>query len=393
MTVEVIEGEARELEPERAIVPVSALPQTQVIMGAAALALMSPEEFDRNLLALEVARERADRIKKALMKEGTDYGTVPGVTKAFLWKSGAETLDGAFGLVPTFDVVRITGDGITEPPYSFHAHSLIHLGSKDGPIVGEGFGTCNPWESRYRYRNGERLCPNCGKPAVIKGKAEYGGGWLCWAKKDGCGSKWPDGDQAIEGQNVGQVENPDPYDLENTCAKMAEKRAHIDGSIRATRTSGLFTQDDDSPAVKREAERAAVREAPALETGEGGSIIGTAEATRKAMSNWMLKAPAADGLHTLGFRLRSGTSAILVEARGSLAEALDAFRKDVEGERVTVWGTVTDRSFEEKGTTVTFQVLAATRIRVPELGDLPQSTEAESVAMFSDKPDIDEIDW
>lgn len=34
-------------------------------------------------------------------------------------------------------------------------------------------------------------CPDCGETkAVIKGKAEYGGGYLCFKKKGGCGAKW-----------------------------------------------------------------------------------------------------------------------------------------------------------------------------------------------------------
>ena len=34
-------------------------------------------------------------------------------------------------------------------------------------------------------------CPGCGETkAVIKGKAEYGGGYLCFKKKGGCGAKW-----------------------------------------------------------------------------------------------------------------------------------------------------------------------------------------------------------
>jgi len=37
----------------------------------------------------------------------------------------------------------------------------------------------------------EIVCPDCGSGAsVIKGKAEYGGGYLCFKKKGGCGSKW-----------------------------------------------------------------------------------------------------------------------------------------------------------------------------------------------------------
>ncbi len=34
-------------------------------------------------------------------------------------------------------------------------------------------------------------CPTCGKSeSVIKSKAEYGGGWCCYKKKNGCGAKW-----------------------------------------------------------------------------------------------------------------------------------------------------------------------------------------------------------
>ena len=34
------------------------------------------------------------------------------------------------------------------------------------------------------------LCPVCGKDAIIQGKPEYGGGWVCFSKKGGCGAKF-----------------------------------------------------------------------------------------------------------------------------------------------------------------------------------------------------------
>ena len=33
-------------------------------------------------------------------------------------------------------------------------------------------------------------CPKCGAEAIIKGKEEYGGGWLCWKEKGGCNAKF-----------------------------------------------------------------------------------------------------------------------------------------------------------------------------------------------------------
>jgi hypothetical protein len=38
-----------------------------------------------------------------------------------------------------------------------------------------------------------KICPKCGnQSAIIKGKEEYGGGWLCYKNKGGCGYKWHD---------------------------------------------------------------------------------------------------------------------------------------------------------------------------------------------------------
>ena len=52
-------------------------------------------------------------------------------------------------------------------------------------------GDSRPVQSRP---TGNPDCPNClSSEAVIKGKEEYGGGWVCWAKKGGCGINFQDG--------------------------------------------------------------------------------------------------------------------------------------------------------------------------------------------------------
>ena len=55
-------------------------------------------------------------------------------------------------------------------------------------------------------RGKQNLCPKCGKSAIIKGKAEYGGGWLCFGKKGGCGAKFTDAEWEAAGDT--QVVNP-----------------------------------------------------------------------------------------------------------------------------------------------------------------------------------------
>lgn len=256
MTTE-IEGEVIDVGGrELAVVPTPA-PAQSLIVGGAALASMSDADFEANLVAMRRGIDRVRRIMETALVEGEDYGRIPGVKRAFLYKSGAEILGRLVGYAASFRIERVVGDGVTAPPLAILAYAEIHLADTRGSVVAEGVGEANSWETKYRYRRGERACPDCGATAIIKGKAEYGGGWVCFKKRGGCGAKWPDGAAIIEGQQIGDVENPDPWDLANTLAKMAKKRAFVDGILTATATSGLFTQDEDSPPVQPAAGSAA----------------------------------------------------------------------------------------------------------------------------------------
>ncbi len=211
--------------------------------GTRALAMLSDAEFERQLTGIRQGQQRIARMQKELLIEGVDYGNVPGVDKPSLGKPGAEKLGLAYSLAARVETRLTIGDGLTAPTITYDATCHLHLGSFDGPEVGVGHGSCNSWESKYRWRNQERLCPTCGNPAIIAGKAEYGGGWLCFKKRGGCGAKFGSEDPRITGQQVGREENPEPWDLANTLMKMAEKRSHVDSILRTTAASGIFTQD------------------------------------------------------------------------------------------------------------------------------------------------------
>jgi hypothetical protein len=98
-------------------------------------------------------------------------------------------------------------------------------------------------ESKYRWRSAARKCPSCGKETIIKGKEEYGGGFVCFGKKGGCGAKFKDDDPAIIEQPSGKIENTDIADTCNTVIKMSKKRAYVDAVITACAASDIFTQD------------------------------------------------------------------------------------------------------------------------------------------------------
>jgi hypothetical protein len=201
-------------------------------------------------IPIEALLARVEKIREAqrrAMKHGLHYGEIPGVSKPTLLKPGAELLGMLFQLAPQFKPEdRWDGEHLEVVVTC----QLYHAPSQT--LLGEGLGSCSTKESKYAWRKGERVCPSCGEPAIIKGKEDFGGGWICWNKpekgKHGCGAKFKDGDESIELQTVDRVPNPDLADQYNTVRKMACKRAHIAATLFVTCASEIFTQDvEDMP--------------------------------------------------------------------------------------------------------------------------------------------------
>lgn len=187
-------------------------------------------------------------IMKTEMKDGEHFGTIPGCgPKKCLLKSGAEKLNLLFRMAPRFktDVIDL-GNGHREYRIVTELYSIT-----TGKFLGEGVGSCSTMETKYRYRDEKRRCPACDGEFIIKGKEEYGGGWLCYAKKGGCGEKYKDDEPAITEQVIGKIENIDIADTYNTCFKMGKKRSLVDGTLTATAASDIFTQDieENAPEV------------------------------------------------------------------------------------------------------------------------------------------------
>lgn len=216
------------------------VPQTD---GVQAMALLSEEAFNARLASLKAGQERIARVQREYMEVDVDYGLIPNTPKPTLFKSGAEKLAQLYGLAARIESQFIGGDNEKTPPLTYDSQCFLHVGSFAGPIVAVGHGTANSWEKRYR-REGDKVCPNCSQTAIIKSKPEYGGGWYCFPKKGGCGARYNADDPAIgeqSGSGTGDIASA--FDLGVTLMKMAEKRSFVDAVLRATATSGLFTQD------------------------------------------------------------------------------------------------------------------------------------------------------
>ena len=173
---EVVEmGGAPEEAPEAAALVATA--------GNGSLAVTPQVDAAELVQRLDVIREAS----QTAMTEDVDFGQIPGTNKPTLLKPGAEKLGVLFQLDIQLENERLfDGDHLTVVSHAtvFHAPS--------GSRLGYGEGVCTTKEKKYAKRKQERTCPDCGMAAVIKGKKEYGGGWLCFFKKGGCGAKFTD---------------------------------------------------------------------------------------------------------------------------------------------------------------------------------------------------------
>lgn len=232
-------------------------------------ALPAQARADAQLAEIEVFQ----KLVKNRLIEGHDYGVIPGTgTRATMLLPGAQKITKLAKCRPHYIVLREVEDWDREPQplfaYTIQCQ-LIYLPT--GEIVDEGVGECNSMESKYRWRQRERECPQCGEAAIIKGREQYGGGWLCFRKKGGCGAKFGDSDPAIVDQPTGRVLNPDIADQNNTILKMAKKRALVDAALSLGSLADLFTQDLDD--ISDPEPPTDVRSSPAEPPSEAESTV------------------------------------------------------------------------------------------------------------------------
>jgi len=154
-------------------------------------------------LSIDAAIERLNMLVefvKTVMRKDVDFGVIPGTTKPTLLKPGAEKLCTLFGLTSRFQLIDRVEDWIGKDhngePFFYYLYRC-QLYRQD-ILITEADASCNSFEQKYRWRQAERKCPSCGNNTIIKGKEEFGGGWLCFLKKGGCGSKFRTGDPVIE---------------------------------------------------------------------------------------------------------------------------------------------------------------------------------------------------
>jgi hypothetical protein len=156
---------------------------------------------------------------KGIMRNGTDYGTIPGCgDKPALFKPGAEKVLKRF----MCHVTDIDVEDLSTPDcirYRLRCYGT----TPDGIRRGVGIGECSTDEEKYRWRKaqGAEFDDTVDDRKRLKYYKNY---------------------------TAKQVRT-NPADLANTVLKMAKKRAMVDLALTATAASDFFTQDvEDMPA-------------------------------------------------------------------------------------------------------------------------------------------------
>lgn len=147
------------------------------------------------------------------LKNGQDYGEVPGTNKPTLLKPGGEKICMLFGLNPEYEFLQSTEDYDKE----FFSYNIRCTLFRNGQPVAQGVGSCNSKEKKYRFINVDDIPENyVGYSEQITdkyGRVKY------------------------------KINNVDVCSLVNTILKMAKKRAFIDAVLQVASLSEVFTQD------------------------------------------------------------------------------------------------------------------------------------------------------
>lgn len=232
---------------------------------------------DMRMMPLSSAKEWFDEFvgfSKSIMRQGLDYGVIPGTPKPSLYKAGAEKLALVYGLGTEIECIERSVD--LDRPFIDYTYRCT-VKTKTGQVKAQCEGSCNSMEAKFGYlwkridelpegvdisnlpvkTSGQRSMEfafaidkkettgRYGKPAeywakweeaIMSGKATKG-------QRESKTKKMLDVWEFDETVTLYRIPNPDVVGLKNTIMKMAQKRAFVGAILLATGASEFYTQD------------------------------------------------------------------------------------------------------------------------------------------------------
>lgn len=177
-----------------------------------ALSIIETVDIDNISTTMNKIAQMQAVVQKTL-KQGHDFGEVPGTSKPTLLKPGGEKICMLFGLNPEYEFLQSTEDYDKE----FFSYNIRCTLFRNGQPVAQGVGSCNSKEKKYRFINVDTI-PEGYMGASTEITDSYG-------------------------RKKYKINNPDICSLVNTILKMAKKRAFIDAVLQVASLSEVFTQD------------------------------------------------------------------------------------------------------------------------------------------------------
>jgi hypothetical protein len=157
-------------------------------------------------------------VMKAVMKDGTHFGVIPGTPKPSLWKPGAEVLAATFRIAVSYKIEDLSTEDVVR-----YRVAAIGTHQTSGIVMGEGMGECSSNEEKYKWRKAINAAEFAATPENRR-RTKFG-----------------------KQYNTDQVRT-EAADLANTVLKMACKRAQVAMTLNVTAASDIFTQDiEDLP--------------------------------------------------------------------------------------------------------------------------------------------------
>jgi hypothetical protein len=107
-------------------------------------------------------------------------------------------------------------------------------------------------ENTEKAKGAGTVCPKCGAAAIIKSKSEYGGGYVCWEKKGGCGARFAedpaqavvvqdhtgagaDNPPTVTGADASVTADGEPADVAEPSATFGERAGPVHGRRQSAR--------------------------------------------------------------------------------------------------------------------------------------------------------------
>lgn len=186
-------------------------------------------------------------IKQEVFQVGVHYGPpYKGAKNDTLLKPGATFLQQKYGYHELHERLETT---IHVDPTDLSKSYIIiqdrcRIFNSDGVEVAQADAACTTFEDKYLYRGGGgKVCPDCGGSVM---KSKYPDrktndlGWYC---RD-CKANFVSTDERIANQDTTKSVNSNPLNLLDTIIAMAQKRASVRSTIKATGVDALFSPGD-----------------------------------------------------------------------------------------------------------------------------------------------------